>query len=153
MLSIGTAVKRIRERLGKTQLDFSTMVGVRENTVWRWEKDAARPGGIALIQLIELAEGEEKEPLARLLALDLGAHRVDLNDGTWRELRGSGALRGRSAKAACEPTGQIDRSDWHTILDQILDSGCAEAIDAVQSVLIVAEDLVRVTETARKRKR
>jgi transcriptional regulator with XRE-family HTH domain len=89
MLSIGAAVKRIRERLGKTQLELSAMVGVRENSVWRWEKDASRPSGIALVQLMELAEGEEKEPLARALKLDLGT-RVDLTDG-WREIPGTGS--------------------------------------------------------------
>lgn len=151
MLSVGAAVKHIRERLGKTQVEFATMLGCREITVLRWEKEAFKPSGIALIQLINLAEGEEKEPLARLLALDIGTRRVDLRDGTWGEI--PGAFRGRSAEAAYEPTEQIDRSHWHTMLDQILDSGQAVAINAIQYVLIVAEDLVRLRAPKARKKR
>src|SRR5580658_7544593 len=72
MLSIGTAVKRIREHLGKTQLEFAAMLGCRANTVSRWERGAVKPSGIALIELIDLAEGEEKELLARVLAREMG---------------------------------------------------------------------------------
>ena len=71
MFSIGTAVKRIRERLGKTQAEFAAMLGCWANTVSRWERGAVKPNGFTLIQLIDWAEGEEKEPLARQLALDL----------------------------------------------------------------------------------
>ena len=72
MLSTGAAVKRTRERLGKTQLEFAAMLGCRGNTVSRWERDAMKPAGIALIELIDLAEGEEKDRLTRDLAREMG---------------------------------------------------------------------------------
>lgn len=72
MLSIGAAVKGIRERRGKTQLEFAAMLGCRANTVSRWERNAVKPSGIALIELIDLAEGEEKNLFARALASEMG---------------------------------------------------------------------------------
>jgi transcriptional regulator with XRE-family HTH domain len=166
MFSIGMAVKHIRARLGKTQLEFATMFGCRENTVRRWEHDEFKPRGIALIQLIDLAEGEEKEPLALELALDIGPRRVDLTDGTWREIPGSaGPLAGsvagqkltaflRDRSSALEPAEQLERSVWHAVLDQILDSGQPDAVNMIQHALLIAEDRVRLkAEKARKSKR
>src|ERR1017187_2336131 len=166
MLSIGTAVKRIRERLGKTQVEFASMLGCRQVTVWRWEKDAFKPNGFTLIQLIDWAEGEEKEPLAHQLALDLRTP-IDIYDGTWREIAQSGAALVEAARAgqkmgaflrdrlaAEEPMGQIDPSNWHAMLDQVLNSGQPEAVNMIQYALIVAEDRVRLkAEKSRKRKR
>lgn len=33
------AVRRIRERRGETQLQYAQHLGVKENTVWRWEHE------------------------------------------------------------------------------------------------------------------
>ncbi len=44
MLKIGKRVKRIRKRLGKTQVEFAKMLGVKNPvSVSRWENDEARP--------------------------------------------------------------------------------------------------------------
>ena len=164
MLSIGTAVRRIRERLGKTQVEFAALLGCQEITVLRWEKDAFKPRGIALMQLIDLAEEEEKEPLALQLALDIGPRRVDLTDSTWREIPGSaggplvGSFAGQKLAAFLRDRagalGPVDRSDWHAVLDQILDSGQRDAVNMIQSALLLAEDRVRLkADKARKRKR
>jgi transcriptional regulator with XRE-family HTH domain len=71
-LSIGAAVKSTRERLGKTQLEFAAMLGCRANTVSRWERDAVKPSGIALIELLNLSKGEERDLVVRALMRETG---------------------------------------------------------------------------------
>jgi transcriptional regulator with XRE-family HTH domain len=69
MRSIGTIVKAIRKRSGKTQVEFAAALGTSGNTVSRWERDAMKPAGISLAQLISRAEGDDREALVREMNL------------------------------------------------------------------------------------
>jgi len=47
-------IKGLRKRLGLTQKQFSEKIGVHNVTIIRWEKDQAKPNGLALSRLDEL---------------------------------------------------------------------------------------------------
>ena len=49
--------------------------------------------------------------------------------------------------------GDPQREYWHTMLDQILDSGQADAVDAIQSVLLVTADRVRLKRARKPEKK
>ena len=102
------AVKRMRNRFGKTQEEFAEMVGCRANTVSRWERGEITPSGLALIRLIDMADAEERDCLKRWL----------LRDGTWREMPGGGAwTRTISARGAFR---KLKHRDAHTPAAEIL---------------------------------
>jgi DNA-binding transcriptional regulator YiaG len=44
----GQDIKREREKLGLTQGQFAAVLGVAENTVWRWEAGERHPHPIVL---------------------------------------------------------------------------------------------------------
>jgi transcriptional regulator with XRE-family HTH domain len=157
---IGAAVKGIRERLGKTQREFAVMLGCRANTISRWERGSMKPAGLALIELIDLAEGQEKERLARDLAGEMSRD-PEFSRSTEQFLieaarsgqKLSAYLNDRLAEAAAE-SALRQEPHWHAMLDQILNSGQPDAVNMIQYALLIAEDRVRLkAEKERKRKR
>src|SRR5450755_3155375 len=67
---------------------------------------------------------------------------VNLTSDEWKVRRviwPGETLIGASGSVPKAPTDSRDprRGDWHTIRDQILDSGQADAVNAVQDVLLV----------------
>ncbi len=49
-------IKSLREALGMSQEDLAAAVGVRGQTVWRWEAGRSKPSRLALVKLHEIAK-------------------------------------------------------------------------------------------------
>ena len=54
-------VKAVRRKLGLTQVEFAKQVGVRRNTVWRWEAGTLTVGTTAAILIRLLAKQAAKK--------------------------------------------------------------------------------------------
>jgi transcriptional regulator with XRE-family HTH domain len=61
MMPVAEAVKTLRVRLGKTQAEFASILGVQRNTVNRWEMGKFAPGIFVLFNLHRLATGGIEE--------------------------------------------------------------------------------------------
>ncbi len=65
---VGTAIRAIRTRLGLTQVKFSRMLSIQQNTLSRFETGDAKPCTKRLIQLLRWARANgEKGPLVAAL--------------------------------------------------------------------------------------
>ncbi|HLY36853.1 MAG TPA: helix-turn-helix domain-containing protein [Candidatus Binatia bacterium] len=54
-------VKAVRGKLGLTQVEFASQVGVQRNTVWRWEAGTLTIGTTAAILIRLLAKQAAKK--------------------------------------------------------------------------------------------
>jgi len=54
-------VRAVRRKLGFTQAEFATRVGVQRNTVWRWEAGTLKIGTTAAILIRLLAKQAAKK--------------------------------------------------------------------------------------------
>jgi transcriptional regulator with XRE-family HTH domain len=69
LLSLGETISAIRQRLGKTIVEFARLVGSDHTSVSRYESGQIVPGKPILILLLLLAQGDEKPPLVKALGL------------------------------------------------------------------------------------
>lgn len=70
-MTIAQAVRGLRKKLQKNQIEFAEMLGCQQNTVSRYEVGKLTPGPLVLIKLAQIASqhgaGEEKVPVDNLL--------------------------------------------------------------------------------------
>ena len=115
-------VRKLRELLGLNQSHFADLIGRSFASVQGYESGKRLPPDIAeKMRLIALENGDKE-----LALMFSGERRPDKAEP-------------RSQPPAARGPG-LD--NWHTMLDEILDSGNARAISAVQSNLIVFSDYV-----------
>lgn len=55
-------VKKLREKLGLTQVEFAARLGVNPITISRWERGICRPSKLALTQIECLATEDRRRP-------------------------------------------------------------------------------------------
>jgi transcriptional regulator with XRE-family HTH domain len=67
--SLAETISAIRQRLGKTMVEFARLVGSDHTSVSRYESGQIVPGKPILILLLLLAQGDEKPPLVKALGL------------------------------------------------------------------------------------
>jgi transcriptional regulator with XRE-family HTH domain len=67
--SLGETISAIRQRLGKTMVEFARLVGSDHTSVSRYESGQIVPGKPILILLLLLAQGDEKPALVKALGL------------------------------------------------------------------------------------
>ena len=67
---LGKAIRSIRVRLGKTMVEFASLIGAKQSTISRYEASKLTPGRPVLILLLQLAEGTEKAPILRALGIE-----------------------------------------------------------------------------------
>ena len=60
---LAQAIRSIRNRLGKTGVEFARLLGINQAMVSRYERGTCLPGYIVLGRLLELAEGTEKNAI------------------------------------------------------------------------------------------
>lgn len=60
MESIGLRLKRLRIKMGISQLEVGELMGVRRETIGRWEREDNVPQSICEIKLQELLDNWEK---------------------------------------------------------------------------------------------
>lgn len=66
-MPLAETIHSIRKRLKLTQSEFGKRIGVRANTVSQYENGLILPGRSALLLLLPLAEGDEREPILEAL--------------------------------------------------------------------------------------
>jgi len=55
----GLELRMLREGAGLTRAKLAELVGVSEQTVWRWESGRVRVRGVALVALVSVLQGKE----------------------------------------------------------------------------------------------
>ncbi len=87
MSELGEAIREIRNRLGKTMVQFAEIIGAKQSTVSRYEAGKLIPGRPVLLLLLQLAKGSERDPVLDALGVEKG-----IAQG-WDTLQLLGALR------------------------------------------------------------
>ena len=64
------ALRSQRERLGLSAADYGRLVGVSAQSIYNWEREAARPRGVQIMRLAALRAMGKREARARLEQLD-----------------------------------------------------------------------------------
>lgn len=104
MSSLGETISAIRQRMGKTMVEFARLVGSDHSSVSRYESGQIVPGKTMLILLLLLAKSEEKAPLLKALGLRDEAETQQVFAGALESLveceRLAANSRSRSAKDA-----------------------------------------------------
>ncbi len=62
-MKLPEAIASIRRRAGKTLMEIAKEVGVRHPTFSQYESGKAKPSPKVLLRLLEMAEGEERQPI------------------------------------------------------------------------------------------
>lgn len=62
-MKLPEAIGSIRRRAGKTLMEIAKEVGVRHPTFSQYESGKAKPSPKVLLRLLEMAEGEERQPI------------------------------------------------------------------------------------------
>jgi transcriptional regulator with XRE-family HTH domain len=62
-MTAGEAIRHIRKRLRKNQVEFGQVLGCQHHTVSRYETGILAPSPLVLVRLMDLAEPEEKAAL------------------------------------------------------------------------------------------
>jgi transcriptional regulator with XRE-family HTH domain len=72
-MTLGEAVKQVRKRLGKNQLEFARMLGCQRNTISRYELGTFSPGPLTLMNLLQFAEsaGLKAAPEVEVISREL----------------------------------------------------------------------------------
>ncbi len=68
MMTLGQTIRHIRKRMTLNQKDFATRLGVASNTISQYETDTVVPSSSVILQMLRLADGEERNPLLKVLA-------------------------------------------------------------------------------------
>ncbi len=132
---IARAIRSIRNRLGKTGVEFARLLGINQAMVSRYERGTSLPGYVILGRLLELAEGTEKNAI-----LDRVRHlleRAELTEqAALKELRATDRWR------PIDPTEGLKARGWRVLSEepmQILRSAPPELGDFA----LLAGDIVR----------
>ncbi len=86
MSSIEDTISAIRQRMSKSMVEFSRLVGAGQSSISRYESGKTIPGKTMLILLLLLAQGDEKEPLLKALGLRDDAEIQQVFDGALESL-------------------------------------------------------------------
>ena|ERR1017187_598245 len=134
---MGNLFRQIRDITGLSQAEFGReLLGRVHQSVQGYETGKTPP--------LDVVEKYEAIATAHGRA-DLA---VNLKSDEWRHpvIEPGERVIGPDRMVPKAPTagGDPQREYWHTMLDQILDSGQADAVDAIQSVLLVTADRVRL---------
>ncbi len=62
MMTVGQAVRSLRKRLGKNQLEFAELLSCQRNTVSRFELENLPPGPLILMRLLQIAKSSGDSP-------------------------------------------------------------------------------------------
>jgi len=84
-------IKKIREELGLSRLEFAKHIGVDHSTVWRWEMRKSSPSALALFSIGEkLGLYKSKRPEADFLQMPIreARDRLGLSFGSLANLLG-----------------------------------------------------------------
>jgi DNA-binding XRE family transcriptional regulator len=73
MMPLGSTIRAIRQRLGKTMVEFAELIGCKQSTVSRYEAGKLVPGRSVLILLLQLARGSERPPVMNALGVTRAA--------------------------------------------------------------------------------
>ena len=126
-----------------TQVDFGRELGRVHQSVQGYESGKTPPPDVI----------EKYKTLA--IAHGRGDLAVELAGEDWKNYRprrvihpgetsiGTAREKGPKDKSGLAPADPL-RVHWHTILDEILDSGQADAINAIEYVLLVTEERVHL---------
>jgi len=69
MTDLSQTIRVIRQRLGKTMVEFGGMIGCRQSTVSRYESGKLLPGRSVLLLILQLAQGAERKPILDALGV------------------------------------------------------------------------------------
>jgi len=69
MTDLSHTIRAIRQRLGKTMVEFAEMVGCRQSTISRYESGKLLPGRSVLLLILQLAQGAERGPVLDALGV------------------------------------------------------------------------------------
>ncbi|MEN6535951.1 MAG: helix-turn-helix transcriptional regulator [Bryobacteraceae bacterium] len=72
MSELGKTIRGIRNRLGKTMVEFAEIIGAKQSTVSRYEAGKLIPGRPVLLLLLQLAKGNESGPVLDALGVEKG---------------------------------------------------------------------------------
>ncbi len=128
-------VKKVRESLGLNQADFGRAIGRSIQSVQAYEAGKHVPPEIE--QRIRKLAGERGIGASTTGGID---ERVDLPHS-------------KSSGASARSTSTEENARWHALLDEILESGLADAVPAVQQNLITFANYVRSKAGGRLRRK
>jgi transcriptional regulator with XRE-family HTH domain len=103
--SIGETISAIRQRMGKTMVEFARLVGSDHSSVSRYESGQIVPGKTMLILLLLLAQGDEKTPLLKTLGLRDDAETQQAFEGALESLVEYERLATRSGSRSAKDAG------------------------------------------------
>ena len=69
MTDLSQTIRLIRQRLGKTMVDFAEMIGCRQSTISRYESGKLIPGRSVLLLILQHAQGAERKPILDALGV------------------------------------------------------------------------------------
>lgn len=69
MTDLSQTIRLIRQRLGKTMVEFAEMIGCRQSTISRYESGKLFPGRSVLLLILQLAQGAERKPILDALGV------------------------------------------------------------------------------------
>lgn len=132
--------REIREATGLNQVDFGREIGRTHGSIQGYEAGKTPPREV-VEKYKAIADQHGRGDLAALLSSgEWKVPRVAQAGGAQPGETSVGQGREKKRKVSADPL----REHWHTILDEILDSGQAVAVNAVEYVLVVIEERVHL---------
>lgn len=105
LTSLGETISTIRQRLGKTMVEFARLVGSDHSSVSRYESGQIVPGKTMLILILLLAQGDEKPPLLKALGMRDDGETQQAFEGALESLLEYERLATRSRSRSAKDTG------------------------------------------------
>ena len=62
-MTVSNNIRRAREKKGMSQAKLALALGVKENTVWRWENDKSTPNASTIVNIADVLDSTPAELL------------------------------------------------------------------------------------------